>query len=107
MLSSADVAVGVVGETVRRELFAGAVGQTGQGLALRLKQRSCKVVGILTAKGQDTMGDQRGTATALAFKPRLATQCQPPSNRCGGSAGTSPTPLRGSRKRLGRKPAHP
>jgi len=54
----AGAAVCVIGETVRRELFAGAVGQTGLGQQLRLKQFSCEVVGILTGKGQGGMGDQ-------------------------------------------------
>ena len=51
-------AVCVIGETVRREIFAGAVGQTGLGAELRVKQFSCSVIGILAAKGQGGMGDQ-------------------------------------------------
>lgn len=55
---TAGASVCVIGETVRRELYAGNVGQTGLGEQLRIKQFSCTVVGILTAKGQGGMGDQ-------------------------------------------------
>jgi putative ABC transport system permease protein len=51
-------AVCIIGETVRRELYSGTVGQTGLGEQLRLKQFSCDVVGILASKGQGGMGDQ-------------------------------------------------
>ncbi len=51
-------AVCVIGETVRREIFGGSVGQTGLGEQLRVKQFSCDVIGILAAKGQGGMGDQ-------------------------------------------------
>ena len=51
-------AVCIIGETVRREIFGGAVGQTGLGEALRIKQFSCDVIGILASKGQGGMGDQ-------------------------------------------------
>ncbi len=51
-------AVCVIGETVRREIYGGTVGQTGLGEQLRVKQFSCDVVGILAAKGQGGMGDQ-------------------------------------------------
>ncbi len=54
----AGSAVCVIGETVRRELYGGTVGQTGLGERLRVKQFSCDVVGILGAKGQGGMGDQ-------------------------------------------------
>ena len=51
-------AVCIIGETVRREIFGGAVGPTGLGEALRIKQFSCDVIGILASKGQGGMGDQ-------------------------------------------------
>jgi putative ABC transport system permease protein len=54
----AGAAVCVVGETVRRELFGGAVGQAGLGQHLRVRKFSCEVIGILAAKGQGGMGDQ-------------------------------------------------
>ena len=55
---TAGAAVCVIGETVRRELYAGKIGQTGLGEQLRIKQFSCAVIGILNAKGQGGMGDQ-------------------------------------------------
>ncbi len=54
----AGSAVCIVGETVRRELYGGTVGQTGLGEQLRVRQFSCNVVGVLGAKGQGGMGDQ-------------------------------------------------
>jgi putative ABC transport system permease protein len=54
----AGAAVCMVGETVRRELFSGALGQTGLGEQLRVKQFSCEIVGVLVSKGQGGMGDQ-------------------------------------------------
>jgi len=58
---SAGSAVCIIGETVRRELYGGSIGQTGLGEWLRVKQFSCTVVGILAAKGQGGMGDQDDT----------------------------------------------
>jgi putative ABC transport system permease protein len=60
---AAGAAVCVIGETVRRELFGGTVQPganvpPGLGQALRIKQFSCTVIGILAAKGQSGMGDQ-------------------------------------------------
>ena len=57
----AGAAVCVIGETVRRELYGGKVGQTGLGNQLRIKQFSCNVIGILSSKGQSGMGDQDDT----------------------------------------------
>jgi putative ABC transport system permease protein len=54
----AGAAVCIIGETVRREIFGGTVGQTGLGSPLRVRQFSCSVIGILAAKGQGGMGDQ-------------------------------------------------
>ncbi|OYU44990.1 MAG: multidrug ABC transporter substrate-binding protein [Burkholderiales bacterium PBB4] len=54
----AGAAVCIVGETVRRELFGGTVGQTGLGQSLRIRQFSCDVIGVLASKGQGGMGDQ-------------------------------------------------
>jgi putative ABC transport system permease protein len=54
-------AVCIIGETVRREIFGGAAGQTGLGESLRIRQFSCDVVGILASKGQGGMGDQDDT----------------------------------------------
>jgi putative ABC transport system permease protein len=57
----AGAAVCIIGETVRRQIYSGSVGQTGLGAQLRVKQFSCEVVGILGAKGQGGMGDQDDT----------------------------------------------
>ncbi len=57
----AGSAVCIIGETVRRELYGGKVGQSGLDNPLRIKQFSCSVVGILAAKGQGGMGDQDDT----------------------------------------------
>jgi putative ABC transport system permease protein len=54
----AGAAVCIIGETVRREIYGGTVGETGLGQQLRVKQFSCDVVGILASKGQGGMGDQ-------------------------------------------------
>ncbi|MEO8807564.1 MAG: ABC transporter permease, partial [Burkholderiaceae bacterium] len=57
----AGAAVCVIGETVRREIYGGSVGQTGLGEQLRVRQFSCDVIGILASKGQGGMGDQDDT----------------------------------------------
>jgi putative ABC transport system permease protein len=57
----AGSAVCIIGETVRRELYGGTVGQTGLGEQLRVRQFSCNVIGVLGAKGQGGMGDQDDT----------------------------------------------
>ena len=57
----AGAAVCLIGETVRREIFDGTVGQTGLGEQLRVRKFSCTVIGILAAKGQSGMGDQDDT----------------------------------------------
>jgi putative ABC transport system permease protein len=57
----AGAAVCLVGETVRREIFGGTVGQTGLGEQLRVKQFSCDIIGILAPKGQGGIGDQDDT----------------------------------------------
>jgi putative ABC transport system permease protein len=49
----AGAAVCIVGETVRKKLFGG---QEPLGGNIRLEKLSCQVIGILTAKGQNTMG---------------------------------------------------
>jgi putative ABC transport system permease protein len=57
----AGAAVCLIGETVRREIYGGTLGQTGLGELLRVKQFSCNVIGILAAKGQGGVGDQDDT----------------------------------------------
>ncbi len=52
-------AVCIIGETVRREIFGGAVGAGGLGEQLRIKQFSCEVIGVLASKGQAAMGNDQ------------------------------------------------
>jgi putative ABC transport system permease protein len=53
-------AVCVIGETVRRELFALAGdAEAVVGQSLRVKQFSCTVVGVLASKGQAAMGNDQ------------------------------------------------
>jgi putative ABC transport system permease protein len=49
-------AVCIVGETVRREIYGGT---RGLGEALRVKQFSCTVIGVLASKGQGAMGNDQ------------------------------------------------
>jgi putative ABC transport system permease protein len=55
----AGAAVCIIGETVRRELYSGSVGNNGLGEQVRIKQFSCKVVGIFASKGQAAMGNDQ------------------------------------------------
>ena len=52
----AGAAVCIVGETVRREIWGGT---RGLGEALRVKQFSCEVIGVLASKGQGAMGNDQ------------------------------------------------
>ena len=56
---TAGAAVCIIGETVRRELYGGSIGQTGIGEQLRIRQFSCEVVGVLASKGQAAMGNDQ------------------------------------------------
>ena len=49
-------AVCIIGETVRREIYGGT---RGLGEALRVKQFSCTVIGVLASKGQGAMGNDQ------------------------------------------------
>ncbi len=55
----AGAAVCIVGETVRREIYGGALGRGGLGEWLRVKQFSCEVVGVLASKGQAAFGNDQ------------------------------------------------
>jgi len=55
----AGAAVCIIGETVRREIYGGAVGEHGLGEQLRIKQFSCEVIGVLASKGQAAMGNDQ------------------------------------------------
>jgi len=61
-------AVCVIGETVRREIFGGAVGEQGLGEQLRLRQFSCEVVGILASKGQAAMGNDQDDTVLVPLR---------------------------------------
>ncbi len=61
----AGAAVCIVGETVRREIFAGRRGERGLGEALRVKQFSCTVIGVLASKGQAAMGNDQDDTVLL------------------------------------------
>ena len=51
----------MIGETVRRELFGT---ENPVGDAIRVKQFSCEVIGLLASKGQSAMGrDQDDTSS--------------------------------------------
>ncbi|MCD6732089.1 MAG: ABC transporter permease [Burkholderiaceae bacterium] len=52
----AGAAVCIIGQTIRRELFAGRV---PLGEQLRVKDFSCQVVGLLASKGQGVMGNDQ------------------------------------------------
>ena len=62
---TAGAAVCIIGESVRREIYGGTVGQTGLGQQLRIKQFSCDVVGVLAAKGQGGMGNDQDDTVVL------------------------------------------
>jgi putative ABC transport system permease protein len=56
-------AVCVIGATVRRELFG--AGAEAIGEAIRVKQFSCTVVGVLASKGQGAMGNDQDDLVVL------------------------------------------
>jgi len=58
-------AVCLVGETVRRELFAG---QAVVGAALRVKQISCEIIGLLASKGQGAFGNDQDDVVLVPIK---------------------------------------
>jgi putative ABC transport system permease protein len=60
----AGAAVCLIGETVRRELFA-ADAASVLGQRLRVKQFSCEVVGVLASKGQGAMGNDQDDVVLL------------------------------------------
>jgi putative ABC transport system permease protein len=62
----AGSAVCLVGATVRRELFGAAAMPLGE--ALRLKQFSCEVIGVLAAKGQGAMGLDQDDMVVLPLR---------------------------------------
>jgi putative ABC transport system permease protein len=61
----AGAAVCIIGETVRREMF-GSTPALGQ--ALRVKQMSCEVVGVLSSKGQGSFGNDQDDMVLVPLK---------------------------------------
>jgi putative ABC transport system permease protein len=66
------VSVCIIGETVRTKLFGS---QDPIGSRIRLKNVSCEVIGLLEAKGQNTMGQDQDDTVLLplrTFQRRIA-----------------------------------
>ncbi|MEY5097304.1 MAG: hypothetical protein RJA36_23 [Pseudomonadota bacterium] len=61
----AGAAVCLVGETIRRELFGGGA-VVGEGL--RVKQMSCRIVGLLASKGQGAFGNDQDDLVLLPLR---------------------------------------
>ena len=59
------VAVCIVGETVYKKLFGG---QASLGGNIRLEKLSCQVIGILEAKGQNTMGTDQDDIVVIPLR---------------------------------------
>jgi len=64
----AGAAVCIIGETVRREIFGGALGLGGLGESLRIKQFSCTVIGVLASKGQAAMGNDQDDTVLVPLR---------------------------------------
>ena len=65
-------AVCVIGQTVRNKLFGG---QSPIGSRIRLQKLSCEVIGLLEAKGQNTMGQDQDDVIVVplrTFQRRIA-----------------------------------
>jgi len=58
-------AVCVIGETVRKELFGS---QDPVGLSIRVKNFSCRVIGLLKAKGQSSMGSDQDDTVVMPLR---------------------------------------
>jgi putative ABC transport system permease protein len=61
----AGMAVCVIGETVRRELFGK---QSPIGDAIRIKKFSCNVIGLLKSKGQTAMGSDQDDVIVMPLR---------------------------------------
>ena len=76
MFTASDTRLGsavcVIGETVRNKLFGG---QSPIGSRIRLQKLSCEVIGLLEAKGQNTMGQDQDDVIVVplrTFQRRVA-----------------------------------
>ena len=58
----AGKAVCIIGETVRKNLFGG---ENPTGSEIRIKQFSCQIIGVLSAKGQASMGRDQDDAVIV------------------------------------------
>jgi putative ABC transport system permease protein len=58
-------AVCVVGDTIRRELFAG---ENPVGARLRVRSFSCEVIGLLRSKGQSAMGHDQDDTVVMPLR---------------------------------------
>jgi len=61
----AGAAVCLIGATIRRELFGGA---PVVGESLRVKQMSCRIVGLLASKGQGAFGNDQDDLVLLPLR---------------------------------------
>lgn len=63
--SKAGQSVCIIGETIRRELFAT---QAAVGDSLRVKNFSCEIIGVLASKGQGAMGRDQDDIVVMPIK---------------------------------------
>ncbi|MDP2309692.1 MAG: ABC transporter permease [Pseudomonadota bacterium] len=63
--SRAGAAVCVIGETLREELFGE---REALGQKLRVGKVQCQVIGVLTAQGEDTMGNDRDDLVVMPIR---------------------------------------
>jgi len=61
----AGAAVCLIGETVRRELYAS---RSALGDQLRVKQMSCEIIGVLASKGQGAFGNDQDDMVLMPIK---------------------------------------
>jgi putative ABC transport system permease protein len=74
----AGSAVCIIGQTVEKELFNGA---NAMGQSLRLQGFSCQIIGVLEAKGQSGMGQDRDDVVVLplnTFQRRISGNTRVP-----------------------------
>jgi len=67
--ATAGKAVCVIGDTVKKQLFAGV---SPLGEDLRVKNFTCQIIGVLKAKGQGAMGNDQDDVVLLAVQRDVA-----------------------------------